>query len=177
MAKQSIKATVTGKDEIANNILLLKTLAPDALAEANRLTADEMIEFAQENLRQHDAIVTGDLYNSLRTRENQKGLVVALGSVSPYAPFVEYGTRPHFPPPDAIRAWCRMRGIPDSAVYPICLKIAKYGTPAQPFLWPAFRLGQQRHWQRAAVLVVAVLKTVSAQAKRTALKGLSAQGR
>lgn len=172
MAKQTISAKVTGKAEIATNLMLLRALAPAALAEANRVTAEEMLEFAQENLRTNDAIVTGDLYNSMRTRESNKGLVISLGSVSPYAPFVEYGTRPHFPPPDAIRAWCRMRGIPDSAVYPICLKIAKYGTPAQPFLWPAYRLGQQRHLQRAAALLVAALQNVSRQARRTALKGL-----
>jgi hypothetical protein len=172
LAQQTIKATVSGKQEIASNILLLKALVPAALAEANQLTAEEMLTFAQDNLRNSDTIVTGDLYNSLRTRVGNKGLQVALGSVSPYAPFVEYGTRPHFPPPDAIRAWCRMRGIPESAVYPICLKIAKHGTPAQPFLWPAYRLGQQRHLQRAAVLLIEALKTVSAQARRTALKGL-----
>jgi HK97 gp10 family phage protein len=65
---------------------------------------------------------------------------------SPYAPFIEWGTRPHFPPYEPIRDWTwRNRsnlGISDKEVngvaYQICLKIAREGTEPQPYMRPAF---------------------------------------
>jgi hypothetical protein len=55
-----------------------------------------------------------------------------------YAPFVEFGTRPHFPPLEPIREWCRRHSIPEEAAYAIALKISRTGQPARPFLFPAY---------------------------------------
>ena len=51
-----------------------------------------------------------------------------------YAPFVEYGTRPHFPPPGALATWGRRHGgIP---AFALARAIAKRGTKAQPYMRP-----------------------------------------
>lgn len=56
-----------------------------------------------------------------------------------YAPFVEFGTRPHFPPPSALQPWARRHGFPPGlrGAFLVARKIASRGTPAQPFLLPA----------------------------------------
>lgn len=48
-----------------------------------------------------------------------------------YAAFVEYGTKPHFPPISAIQGWADRHGIPAWAV---AMSIAKKGT-APRYMW------------------------------------------
>ena len=42
---------------------------------------------------------------------------------------------------EALKDWCRRKGIPEEAVYPIAMKILKYGLEPQPYLYPAWRSG------------------------------------
>ncbi len=61
---------------------------------------------------------------------------------SPYAAYVEFGTSPHFPPPDALIGWAkRTMGLKDDEAkkvgWAIARKIAREGTPSQPFMKPA----------------------------------------
>lgn len=37
-----------------------------------------------------------------------------------------------------LMGWCKRHGISEKAAYPIALKILREGSPAQPFLYPAF---------------------------------------
>ena len=59
---------------------------------------------------------------------------------APYAMFVHEGTRPHFPPPEALLRWCELvLGIKDEkearrAAWAIARTIAKYGTKPHTFL-------------------------------------------
>jgi len=80
-----------------------------------------------------------------------------------YAPFVLFGTKsrglssPHhplardymretgyvhkpgpgrLPPLDSIAAWCRAKGIPEAAVFPIALQISRVGIAANDFFFP-----------------------------------------
>jgi hypothetical protein len=79
-----------------------------------------------------------------------------------YAPAVEFGTKPHFPPPKALEGWVRRKGISariarhthggqtgkkkkvgttssedTRAAFIIARAISKKGTQAHPFLQPA----------------------------------------
>ncbi len=55
-----------------------------------------------------------------------------------YGIHVEYGTSPHMPPVAELEGWSRrVLGSADAA-FPVALKIAERGTPAQPFFRPAF---------------------------------------
>jgi len=72
-----------------------------------------------------------------------------IGYTAPYAKPVEFGSKPHFPPPDAIREWARnklgLRGRElERATWGICRKIDQYGTEAQPFLRPATEMASPK---------------------------------
>jgi len=67
-----------------------------------------------------------------------------VGSGLEYAEYVEYGTRPHFPPLSAIADWAKAKRIPDDAVFPIARSISKKGTKAQPYLRPALDANRSR---------------------------------
>lgn len=81
---------------------------------------------------------------------------------APYAGYVEFGTGTKVSVPNefkdlanqwrnnpsngsfedglqSIKDWCRAKGIPEEAAYPIFLKLLRVGQNAQPFLYPAFK--------------------------------------
>jgi len=59
-----------------------------------------------------------------------------VGSNLAYAPYVELGTRAHFPPPGALAVWARRHGIPEFLVQ---RAISVRGTKAVHYLENAFR--------------------------------------
>lgn len=61
-----------------------------------------------------------------------------------YAPHVEYGTRPHFPPPLELRGWARRHGMPGME-FAIAREIARRGTTAKPFFRPAWQEEKNTH--------------------------------
>lgn len=80
---------------------------------------------------------TTAVYSSDRTIAR----VGAIGAPSLYAPFVEYGTRPHMPPVDAIAYWtARKFGLPigspenQRAAWGVARKIARFGTRATHYV-------------------------------------------
>lgn len=66
-------------------------------------------------------------------------LEVKIGSPVSYAPYLEFGTRPHFPPLAALQPWAVRHGFPAGAAgaYLVARKIAARGTEPQPYLIPA----------------------------------------
>lgn len=79
-----------------------------------------------------------------------------------YAPYVEFGTGGKVDVPaewkqmaselrrtargggfakalDSIKAWCRLKGIDESAAYPILISILEHGVRPQPFMYPAWK--------------------------------------
>jgi hypothetical protein len=81
----------------------------------------------------------GRLRASVTWREGKEasGLVLYIGTNLAYARWVEFGTRPHWPPPGALDEWARAHGIPSG--YLVARKISRSGTPPQPFLRPMLR--------------------------------------
>lgn len=78
---------------------------------------------------------TGRLVDSIAT-EIDTALVPLWGTVGTnlaYAPYVEFGTRPHMPPPAALEGWARRHGMPGQG-YAIALGILHHGTEGQRFL-------------------------------------------
>lgn len=61
--------------------------------------------------------------------------VGSVGSDLEYAPFVEFGTRPFWPPPGALTTWAARKGIPEFLVQ---RAIAKRGIKPKRFLQRAF---------------------------------------
>ena len=54
-----------------------------------------------------------------------------------YGIHVEYGTRPHYVPIPPLAGWAGRVLGDKNAAFAVRAKIAKYGTPAQPFFRPA----------------------------------------
>ena len=80
---------------------------------------------------------TGRLRSSITTvLQPMKALV---GPTVFYAPYVEYGTRPHWAPKGALQPWASRHGFPAGSLGDFLVRraIAKRGTRAQPFMRPA----------------------------------------
>lgn len=60
---------------------------------------------------------------------------VVVGSNVEHAPYVEFGTRPHWPPPGALERWARRHGVPEHLVR---RAIGTRGTRAVKYLERAF---------------------------------------
>lgn len=102
--------------------LMKETLSVFAEDYINRLTS---------NLKNFRKIATGDLIKSLDFRIYKTAFgtkfTIAIEALE-YLDYVDRGRKPgKFPPLDAIRQWVRVKGIPDSATFPIARKIAMEG--------------------------------------------------
>ena len=69
------------------------------------------------------------------TIHNENSFVVS--GVLVHNSFVEFGTKPHFPPPSALATWARRHGFGPRGEWALARAIAKRGTKARPFLVPA----------------------------------------
>jgi len=95
--------------------------------------------------RKDAPVDTGRLRSSIlpEIRDAATEVQGVVGSNVVYAPYIEFGTRPHFPPISAIRLWVHHKGMAAAedegrVAFLIARKIARTGTKAQPFLMPAF---------------------------------------
>lgn len=80
----------------------------------------------------------GRLKTSIGRKTMNGGLTQVVGSGLKYAPHVEFGTRPHFPPLAPIKAWAKRKLNNEKAAWPVAKKISEKGTKPQPFLFPAY---------------------------------------
>jgi hypothetical protein len=55
----------------------------------------------------------------------------------------------------ALKKWCRKKGIPENAAYPIAVKLLNVGQKPQPFLYPAFKAEKSKY--------IAAIKTIMNQ--------------
>ena len=85
---------------------------------------------------------TGRLRSSIQTEIKNNGFTAQVFTDVNYAPFVEYGTRAHFPPPNALKGWARRHNMPGME-FIIARSINRRGTKARPFLFPAFEKEKQ----------------------------------
>jgi len=108
---------------------------------------------AQDRLKALEAWDTGHLATTILVERSSDGSIVEIGPTAPYGPYVELGTKPHFPPLDALEDWARRHGM-DSA-WPICKAISERGTPAQPFLLPAYLSVVDKFFSRVKGLLTA----------------------
>jgi phage gpG-like protein len=131
-----------------------------------RTAAFEVLAHAQQNAPVNSGRLRNSLTVDFRSRTGE--VAATVGSNLVYAKPVEYGSRPHFPPVAPLELWARRKlGVPArrarSVAFAVARKIARRGTPAQPYLGPALeqskgaieaalaRLGAdiERNWSRA----------------------------
>ncbi len=108
---------------------------PAVIQDFDRAQFKSLFESADIVLSQAKALAPSDiaeLRGSLNKQVTKNNAVV--GTNVEYAPFVEFGTRPHAAPISALKGWADRHGIPVGAVW---MSIKKKGTKAQPFLLPS----------------------------------------
>lgn len=103
----------------------------------------------KNKLTANNTNASNELKNSIRgiVQQNGKYIVVAI-DIEDYWRFIEYGTKPHFPPINAIKKWISVKPVlpkplpsgklptANQLSYLIARKISKVGTKPQPFLKP-----------------------------------------
>jgi len=133
-----MKVTVTpvGFKELRRD---LKKISKEMAAEVNKETYASGLDIqkaARANLKERETWDLGNLANSILVDRTEGGAIVEVGPTAPYGPYVEFGTKPHFPPPDALEGWAKRHGF--ESVWPICRAIAERGLPENPYLFPAY---------------------------------------
>ena len=97
---------------------------------------NDMVKEMRGKVKLNGSYASGWLYNSFKSYAKQKtnGEFMLEIDYVYYGFWVDGGRRPgKFPPLDDIRQWCRLKGIPEDAAYPIAKKIAERGYKAKPF--------------------------------------------
>jgi len=141
-----IKVDVTGDKEIARALQKMSEEKARKFKGEVHASAIDIQREAKEKLREMRAWDLGNLANSIIVDLVSGGSVAEIGPEAPYGPYVEHGTRPHFPPPDALEGWAKRHGF--DSVWPICKAIAKRGLKARPFLFPVFLAIEKKFWKR-----------------------------
>lgn len=129
---------ITGVEEAQRKIAILRTRAQQFTKDAVNEFAINVQAQAKRNITDAPAVDTGRLRASVKIESYSDGFAKRVGSDLKYARPVEQGSKPHFPPLEPIKQWARRRGLPESAAYPIALKISRRGTTAKPWLFPAY---------------------------------------
>ncbi len=131
----SVSVEIEGLDE------LLKKLEPRQLNGPLRRFFQRSTITVQNQARQKAPVDTGRLRSSIATQVDHSTPPMwgKIGTNVKYAPFVEFGTRPHWPPPGALQPWARRHGFPPGPEGDFLVRraIARHGTRAQPYLIPA----------------------------------------
>lgn len=141
-----IKIELEGADRLKEELKELVRKHEKAVANEVAVAAINIQKEAKGRLREYAAIDTGHLRGSILIDYIQGGTVAEIGPTAPYGLYVEFGTRPHFPPPDALESWARHHGF--GSAWPICRVIAERGLPEKPYLIPAFDVEQRKFMER-----------------------------
>lgn len=103
----------------------------------------------KNTLKANDSYASGNLSNSIKgiVKQNGKYIVISI-QLEDYWKYVEYGTKPHWPPISVIKKWISVKPVlprplkngklptANQLAYLIGRKISKNGTKAKPFLKP-----------------------------------------
>lgn len=150
-----IQFKLEGVDELLKNIE--KKTASQQKAVKNQINKSAVI--IETSAKGRAPVDRNRLRSSIRARFTDEGLTALVGTEVDYAPFVEFGTKGKVDIPagleqfasqfrgsksggfdkllESIRRWAGAKNIPQEAVYPIALKIAREGVSARPFLFPS----------------------------------------
>jgi len=105
-------------------------------------TRATLVSYGEETLASMRGILieagksaTGELIRSLRYTITYSGTDFDIEfEMADYGVFVDSGRRPGKQPPiSAIKPWLAIKGIPESAAFPIARAIGERGIPATPF--------------------------------------------
>lgn len=127
-AQGDITIRIEGLDALQRKLVGSRADAPVARF------LDRSALIVQRGARKHAHVgVSGRLRNSIGV-ESPTLRSRRIGPNVDYAEPVEFGSRPHLPPPGAVDAWAKRKGLdPEQLRW----SIARKGTKAHPFMQPA----------------------------------------
>lgn len=138
MASKNFHMEIRGLDELISDFKKAGVNYEPLLAQAMVKSTERIKRDTQNNLRDKGISNTGTLRRSVQVREaSARRGVVGIGER--YGAYVEFGTRPHFPPVAPIERWAKTKLGQEGLGFVIARKIARRGTKAQPYVEPAFR--------------------------------------
>ena len=159
---------ITGisKAELSRFRKQLRDFDAKKLKKLQQITELSGIKIAAE-AKQNVPVYQGRLRASIRPIMSRNKLSTRVWTNVEYAAFVEFGTKSKTQIPaelsdiaskfksetpanfddfvDDLKKWCRKRGIPVAAAYPIAVKLTKVGQKANPFLYPAFKKNREKY--------------------------------
>lgn len=151
--EMNVTMGLVGDKELQKQLKNICKEKVDKVKKETYTSALEVQKKAKDNLKSAKSWDTGHLANTILAEPSTDRSIVEIGPTAPYGPYVEYGTKPHFPPPDALEDWAKRHGF--ESAWPICIVIAKRGIPAKPYLLPAYLAIVDRFFNR--------LKRIAAQ--------------
>lgn len=146
MPKPLISVELDGEKELQKELKRLIKEKPKEVKMEVKASGIDIQRDAKEELRDMRAWDLGNAANSTMVDLQDQGFTAKVEVKAPYGPYIEYGTRKHFPPPDALEGWAKRHGF-DSA-WPICKAIADRGLKARPFLIPAYLKNRDKFFRR-----------------------------
>ncbi len=136
-----ITMNLLGNKEVIAALNRLRIVATEKVREV----VNEAAINVQREAKGRCPVDTGRLRSSIRATFYADGLAAEVGTDVEYAPHVEFGTRPHFPPPGALAGWGRRHKISE---FPVARAISQRGTAAHPFLFPAWEMERPKFVER-----------------------------
>ena len=106
-----------------------KALDPAKAKAAMKTGLKKSLKVIANQVKVETPVDTGRLRAGMtdEVRESGNEIIGVVGNNVEYAPFVEHGSSPHFPPVAAVAGWANKRGLSPFAV---ARGIAKHGTKA-----------------------------------------------
>jgi len=125
--------TIKGLDELIERF----SDAPEIVDREIDRAMQRSVQKLQTDVKVGTPVDTGRLRGSITGQVSGRGLETKglVGTKVQYAPYVEYGTAPHFPPLGALEVWARRHG---KTAWGVALKIAAFGTRPREMFKRAF---------------------------------------
>lgn len=134
MSKNSI--TIEGLKELQDSFNQAGTAINNLGRAYLKRWSDYGVKRVQINILNEGAVDTNELIQGIDY--DLDGLVSTIrpsSKADKYAAAVEYGSRPHWPPIQALEGWAQRHGIP---AFLVARKIAREGTKERPFWQPSY---------------------------------------
>lgn len=150
----SVSVEVQGLREVQNNMeRIVRDLHGPPMLQAFR---DATLK-VQRDARIATPVDTGRLRASITPEVRAEGqdVIGVVGSNVVYAPYVEMGTRPHWPPRNALEVWASRHGID---VFLVARAISIRGTPAHRMLQNSFEKNRDYVVKRVAQAVAQTIR-------------------
>lgn len=124
---------VKGLEELSQNL----GKSVDVLNKQVNEALDNSVTLIQKRARRNAPVFQGELKRSIRKKVRSNISRGEVEAFAKHAPYVESGTKPHFPPVAALERWGKIKLGKPGLGFVIARKIARKGTKAQPYMEPA----------------------------------------